>query len=803
MPPEPRPARSTRPLPPALAPFVPSPSARPARLTRRVVAVVLLLPVWPWAWGQARVEAPQPAPLGLRPSLAIGPTAVDRSQQPVQLSGERLYGRPDLDTVVEGAAVLRKGDTEIQADRLEYYEPDDLARARGAVRVQRAGDVYEGPLLELRVDAFEGFFLQPRYRFERNGAHGEAERVDFIDENRVRIRNASMTTCRRLPGPEWLPDWVLRAASIRLDQEEETGQAEDAVLSFKGAPLLAVPYLSFPLSDRRKSGFLPPTPGLDSVNGVELGLPYYWNIAPNRDATLTPVLMSKRGVNLATEFRYLEADYNGQARLDLMPSDSLRDSARWGLSASHQATLRQPWNDAAMALGLSLNRVSDDNYWRDFTRSTPSLTQRLLANDLTLSGSQGPFSSSLRVLKWQTLQDVSSPITPPYDRLPQLATRFSRQQANGLDWTLDLDYTRFRSDPLLTGQPDGQRAVAALQVARPWRFPFGFITPRLQWHLTQYALDTPLADGSLSASRSVPTFSLDAGLAFERDTVLAGRTLTQTLEPRVFYVNTPYRDQSLLPNYDSGANDFSFATIYTENAFVGNDRLSDSHLLTLGLSSRLLDPASGAEAARLGIAQRLRYRDQNVTLPGGTPALDRFSDILLGAAVNWSPNWALDATVQFNPKTEESVRAVLGGRYQPGPYRVLSAAYRFQRDQSEQIDIGWQWPLAGGAAGPVAGGGLGSQRWYSVGRLNYSLVDSKLVDTVLGFEYDADCWLGRVVLERLQTGTSSASSRIMFQLEFVGFTRLGANPLQTLRNNVPGYRLLREAGGGSAAAQAL
>jgi LPS-assembly protein len=252
-----------------------------------------------------------------------------------------------------------------------------------------------------------------------------------------------------------------------------------------------------------------------------------------------------------------------------------------------------------------------------------------------------------------------------------------------------------------------------------------------------------------------------------------------------------------LPNYDSGANDFNFATIYTENAFAGNDRISDSDLLTLGVSTRLLDPATGAEAARFGIAQRLRFQDQNVTLPSGTAVTSRFSDLLLGASVTWDPKWSTDATVQVSPETGESQRSTIGVRYNPGAYRTVTAAYRYQRNVSEQLDVGWQWPLSApwGDAGPskgAGGSGLGEGRWYSVGRLNYSINERKLVDTVIGFEYDAGCWLSRVVLERLQTSTTSATQRLMFQLEFVGFTRLGVSPLSALKGHIPNYQLLRQ-----------
>ena len=762
--------------------------------------------------GQAQSQAAaalQP-PGSLQPALLLKPSlqlqellsASQRAALPTYLYGERASGRTDLDTVLEGNAVLRRGDLVVRADRLEHNQLDDLAKAAGNVSINRAGNVYEGPALELKVDAFEGFFLKPRYQFLQGG-HGQADRVDFLDEKRSVITNATYTTCRRLPGPDWMPDWILKASSLTLDYEEDIGVAKGAVLSFKGLPLLPVPYLSFPLSDLRKSGFLPPTIGLDNVNGAELTVPYYWNIAPNRDAKFSPTLMSKRGVNLGGEFRYLEANYAGAVGATWMPGDALRASDRWSVTSVYSGLINTPFAALGpLGVTVNLNRVGDDNHWKDFTREsnstsfgTSSLTQRLLANEARVAWGRGDFAASVRALKWQTLQDVESPIVPPYDRLPQVVGRYARG-LGGFDVSVDADYTQFNADRQLTGQPNARRTFALGQFSRTWDGPGGFIRPKLQVHAAQYEFDAPLANGATSANRTVPTFSVDSGLVFEREASYFGRDLLQTLEPRLFYVATPFRDQNLLPNYDSGAIDFNFATIYTENAFVGNDRISDNNLLTLGVATRLLDPKDGAEVARLSVAQRLRLEDQLVTLPGGAPVVERFSDILLGAGLSWNPRWSMDSTVQFNPKTERSTRATLTARYSPGNYRVVTAAYRFQRDASEQLDIGWQWPLNDlwGDKGQDlgAGRGLGEGHWYSVGRLNFSLADRKLVDAVIGLEYDAGCWLARFVVEQLQTSLASANQRIMFQLEFVGFGRVGANPLKSLKDNIPRYQYLRE-----------
>jgi LPS-assembly protein len=745
-------------------------------------------------------------------ALVLRPTPVlaevlspeQRRDAPVFLQGDRVSGRTDLETVVQGDAVMRKADTVIHADKLEYYQPTDEARASGNVRINRAGNLYEGPLVELKVEAFEGFFQQPSYHFAQNGAHGEASRADFLDVNHTVVYDATYTTCRRLPGPSWMPDWVLRAASISLDNEEEVGVANGAYLSFKGVPILPVPAISFPLTEKRKSGLLPLTTGIDSISGTTLALPYYWNIAPNRDATITPTLMTSRGVDVGVTYRYLEPGGSGRVFADSMPGDKLRNLDRWGLAWTHNGTLDTGLpNVSPVALALNINRVSDDNYWRDFSSSEAILTQRLLPGDALASWSSGPVSGTVHVLKWQVLQDPDSPIIPPYDRVPQITAHMGQGNVQGFDWSLDGDFTQFQADRLLTGQPNAQRTFALAQLSRPWLAPQGFITPKLQLHAAAYQFDTPLADASQSANSVVPTFSLDSGLVFERNSTLLGRDFVQTLEPRAFYVYTPYRNQSYLPNYDTGVADFNFASIYLENAFVGHDKISDNNLLTMGLTTRFLDAESGNQYARFGIAQRLRFDPQQVTLDTTTsPAESGLSDVLLGAEVNLNERWTLDSTTQYNPLTDKSERATVGARYNPGNYRVLNAAYRFQRNVSEQIDVSWQWPINDlwGDKGQDRGKGQGQGdgRYYALGRLNYSLDQSTLVDTILGVEYDAGCWLARVVLARTQTSTSSAVQRLIFQLEFVGFTRIGtADPRATLTQNISRYQNLRDAGASS------
>jgi LPS-assembly protein len=763
----------------------------------------------------APTQAAAPLPsLVLRSSPLLEEAISQRQVQEgaVYLQGQRLRVRPDLDMVIEGEASIRKPGVSVQAGRLSFDQSQDVVEATGQVRLNRPGSLLTGPQLTLQVDSFQGTLTQPTFELYKSGAYGQAAQIEFVDDQRAIVRQASYTTCRRTPGPEWLPAWVLKATRLDLDEEESTVRAEGVQLRFQDVPVLGIPAVTFPMTSERKSGLLPPVVGITTNNGVELAQPYYFDIAPNRDATVTTHLMSKRGVAVDTEFRYLERDYSGQARLNLMPTDSLRDQTRWGWSSQHNGSLDTGWDGVGrIGLGLNLNRVSDDNYWRDFSRSGEVLTQRLLPSTGVLSWGRGNLSMSAQVQRWQTLQDINAPITPPYDRAPQIGLRYGKWQADGLDWSVQADTTRFEARydriPLhpSANRPvpsNGERSFVLTQVSRPWLRPWGFFTPKLQLHATRYQLDSPMDNGHRSVNRVLPTLSLDAGLVYERETQWFGRGVTQTLEPRVFYARTPFRDQSLLPVYDSGATDFNLSTIYSENTYVGHDRLVDNDALTLGVTSRFFDANNGAEMLRMGLAQRIRFSDQRVVLPGQAAATSGLSDLLLGAGVRWDDRWTLDSTVQINSQTDRISRSTLQARYSPSPYRVVNAAYRLNQGVSEQLELGWQWPLSDVFGRPAAqaesawtrtpGQGLGPDRWYSVGRLNFSLTESRMVDSLLGFEYDAGCWIGRIAFERIQSTVTTATSRLLFQLEFIGLARVGASPLNALRNNIPRYMNLRD-----------
>lgn len=775
------------------------------RLPSLAVAAVLL--AHGGAVGAEDVEPPKGAPEGLEPSRSLRPAPRgDAARQlPIVLQARTLRGQPGLETVAEGDVEFRRGGLVIRADRLTYDQPEDRANARGSVRIEREGAVYRGPELELRVQRFEGFFLQPQFEFTLLQAGGRAERLDFLGSGRSRALQAMYTSCPR-EGPEE-PDWVLRADRVDIDLDASEGRADGAVLRFLGTPILALPAMSFPLGDTRKSGWLPPSVNIDNRSGVELAVPYYWNIAPNRDATIAPRLITRRGLGLDLEFRYLEPAHEGELRVDALPDDRVARRSRESVQWLHESTL--PLGVRARA---DLMRVSDADWWRDFPNRGHSLTARLLATRLAF---ERPFGDGLRAqgldgvegvayaraARWQVLQSADAPIVAPYERSPQVGVRLDGR-GGGLQWAMEAEYNRFvlpSSDAAGAARTQGERAHVLASASLPWREPGWWLVPRLAVNAARYDVDPGQAGQARRAARTIPSFSVDAGVELERDTEAFGRRLHQTLEPRLLYVNTPFRAQSHLPVFDAAAKDFNFVSIYGDNAFSGVDRVSDAHQITAGVTTRLVDAVSGAEALRLGLVQRFLLRTQQVTAqadgtPDGPPLTQRFSDLLLLGSTSVFPSWQLEGSVQYNAEITRAVRSIVGVRYSPGPFRTVSATYRFARGLSEQVELGWQWPLLARAMadrGVADGGGCGGT-WYGVGRVNYSMKDSRITDSVLGVEYDAGCWIGRVVAERLSTGRSEATTRLLLQLELVGLSRIGSNPLRVLKDNIPGYRLLRE-----------
>ncbi|MDP4621994.1 MAG: LPS-assembly protein LptD, partial [Hydrogenophaga sp.] len=516
--------------------------------------------------------------------------------------------------------------------------------------------------------------------------------------------------------------------------------------------------------------------------------------------TFYPTVMAKRGIDYGAEYRYLTPGSDGVIRGAFMPNDGLRNNEdRWALSYQHAHRL--PLDRALAAVGLggearlrwNLNRVGDDNYWRDFPRGTTSLTSRLLNNETEVSWAGGPWQFSALANQWQTLQVPEALIGVPFNRVPSLAWRYNPTElawAGLSDWKLSVqaEWTQFERNTL-EGPADGNngaRSVLVSQVSRDWGGPAWFIKPKFQWHTSQYALDARNAEGQTSYAKSIPTVSVDTGLIFERDFDWLDQSHQQTLEPRLFWTWTPFEVQNN-PIYDTAFKEFNTTTLFSENLWGGHDRLSDTRAVTAGLTSRWLRAADGGEWARVGVAQRLTLADCVGEVGCPQAETEVRSDILLDGNVRLTDRWAADFTAQLDNQAEFARRTVTSLRYSPTNYRTVSVGLRTQKatteaEQTEFVDLGWQWPVSdlwgADAQDQGPGRGLGVGRWYSVAKINYNVADKAVSDLVAGFEYDGGCWVGRFVTSQVLRGAEQKNINYMFQLEFVGFSRLGVSPAQ-------------------------
>jgi len=601
---------------------------------------------------------------------------------------------------------------------------------------------------------------------------GDAERIEFEGEGQYRLKQATYSTC-----PAGNRDWYAEVGELKLDYHRAEGEGKDGKVYFQGVPILYSPWLSFSLDNERKSGLLSPSFGSTSRGGVEFMLPWYWNIAPNMDATIAPRVMTKRGTQWNTDVRYLDHKYSGESHIDYLPDDRLEHKNRYAYAIQHRQQFAYGFTGA-----LSLNGVSDGTYFSDMSKPATGLAQGSQLRQAQLSYSGGWWGASMIAQRYQVLQDPSlPPVTEPYRRLPQINLSATRHD-------LPLGSTASFSGELVKfGHPTnviGQRNTYYPQISLPLQTAFMQVTPKLGVNFTRYQLERQAAGTPSSLSRSVPIFSLDGSLVFERDTDLFGRNLIQTLEPRLYYLYVPQRDQTQIPVFDTGVADFSFSQIFAENRYSGGDRIADANQLTAAVTSRIIDPASGAELARALIGQRYYFTTQHVTLPavGTNPAevarTGRSADVLAALSGAVLPHTYVDAGWQYNPRDARTERLNLGGRYQPQIGKVLNAGYRYTRDLLGQIDVSAQWPLAGG--------------WHAVGHYNYSNKDRRMIEGVGGFEYDGGCWIARVVVQRIATLTQQATTSLFLQLELNGFSRIGSNPLDILKRNVPGYGLVNQ-----------
>jgi len=682
------------------------------------------------------------------------------------LSAERITGDDKRNITASGGVVMRQRGLAIAADRLDYTEENETVVATGNVRIDRAGDVVTGPRLAYRLDKETGemeapLFEIPKTPERRTASRGKAVRA-LLEENEVsRLYGAEYTSC---PVPR--DDWTLKVRELELDTKGQVGTAYNATVEFFGVPILYSPWLNFPLNNERKTGFLAPTFGSSGRGGFEYAQPWYWNIAKDQDATITPKLFAKRGLQLGGEYRYLKPTFSGQADLEFLPNDSIAERDRYLIGLKHFQALGRGWN-----LSLQAQRVSDDNYFRDLSTRVAATSQTNLPRDLVVGYGDDNWSFSARNVAYQTLQDPLAPVTVPYRQLPQLLLSGLKQDLGGFDVQGVGEFTNYRHPDLV----NGRRLIAYPQVSYPVRRPWGYVTPKAGYHVTRYDLSSDNGAAAGNATRELPVASVDAGLFFDRPWRVAGFDFVQTLEPRLFYLYAPFRDQSRLPNFSTAEADFGANALFRENRFVGGDRIGDANQLTVAVTSRLVESGTGIERLKATLGQIYYFEPQRVGLDAAAPARENSrSDLVALVSGQVAPSFYIDSGLEYDASQARARRFDVAARYNPAPGRVLNAAWKFTRDEVRQVDLSGQWPVGGGLT--------------LVGRWNWSLKDRKLVEGLAGIEYNAGCWEIRAVAHRFITATQQVSTSFQVQLELTGLSRIGINPLETLRQNISGYR---------------
>lgn len=720
--------------------------------------------------------------LRMQTTLAGVPAQRTPERPPVYFEADRIQGHGDRETEAQGNVRARVQGRAFSADWMRFDTRYNELTAIGNVQLEQAAYVMEGLRLRYELDTERGimeravFFLSPQTTgnvpIAGSGgrpidARGTAERILFEGPGVFRAEQAAFTTCG--PGDD---AWYIRSRDLQIYQERGVGVARNATVEFKDTPIFYAPYFSFPLQQERKSGFLAPRYGSSSASGFEFAAPYFWAMAPNYDLLLTPRALSKRGVQLQSQFRYLQPNYRGDFYYEVLPDDRTSDRSRQAVAWKHTQDLGYGW------LGrFDLNKVSDEKYFTDLSTKVAVTSLTYLTREASLSrsgtwGATGTYALGGLVQGWQTLQtDPLAPLTPPYSRRPQMTFNARNPDTFGADFDLQSSYVDFHH-PTLTS---GRRVVLYPSLSMPMQSPAFSFVPKVGVHATRYTLDArtnPLTD----ATRVVPIASVLGSATFERDAKVFGNAYTQTLEPKAYYVYVPFRDQRQLPNFDSGLQDINFASIFTENQFSGNDRINDANQLTLGASSRLINPASGFEVLRGALAQRYYFRPQEVTLPG-VPVRNNQSarsDLLAAVGGSFTRSISADLGWQYNTDTRQTQRTSVSARYNPQQGKLFNVAYRQSVSSSfRQFDASVQWPIA--------------QGWNTVGRWNYSIQEKRMLEGLAGLEYDGGCFVFRVVAHRLSTATTAANSSIFMELQLNGVARAGSNTLDLLKRNVGGY----------------
>jgi LPS-assembly protein len=745
----------------------------------------------------ARAEDP-PCPSQISPpARAASPGATGRPQ-PVAAAG-RIEVASDRATLgvngnmmLQGNVEVRQGERVIRSDQVQYDARNGAVSSSGRID-------YDDPLVHVTGSggsysaAGGADFSAAQFELHQRAARGAAHSMRLTPQGSLLLKGVTFTTC-----PANDRSWQLKADRITLNTRNKVGTGRDARVDPFGVPLMYLPWVSFPLSSERKSGFLFPSIGNTSTSGLQLAVPYYWNIAPNADFTFQPVEYSKRGPDLGGDLRFLTPSQRGELSWNYLPNDSVFHGSRSRVQLNDVAEL-----PADFRLSLAVQNVSDDLYFQDFSQSPEGTSTAFLERRATLSYRGEHWTVDGEAQEYQTIDTTLLIAERPYTRVPRLAVKSDYTLGGLVHYGFESEVVNFQhaapgpGEPLL---PSGWRADVMPAVSLDLAGPGYFLRPAFAWRGTQYQLDNTAPGAPRSPSRTVPIASLDTGLVFERDSGSRGER-TLTLEPRVLYLDVPYRNQDALPVFDTALPDLNPVELFRTNRYVGADRVSDANQVSFGVTSRLLDALDGRQFLAATFGQTYYFQSPRVTLPGETPVSGKHSDLVATAAVTAFQHWGADLGVQWDPQNARSERTEVNLQYKPARDAVVNLGYRYERfvqlpeivqgvvlacnsqplapagcDQQgyDQVDFSAAWPIR--------------RNWAVFARDVYDLRDAEELEQFAGFEYRACCWRLRLGARRyVSSFTGSRDTGIWLQLELAGLAGVGSASDTSLTEEIRGY----------------
>ncbi|MGN2249053.1 LPS-assembly protein LptD [Frateuria sp. GZRe14] len=717
--------------------------------------------------------------------------------------------RETSDTVVDAAHVdssnravyrlsgnvrIERADQLLRGDRIDYNDTTTDYDAQGNVRYQEAGELLSADRLRGNTQANRGVAENVRYQLLQSRGNGTAARGELLDAQRSRYNLVSYSTCD--VGHHL---WEVRAKSLEIDKSTGVGKAHGATMRFADVPFLYLPYFTFPVDNRRKSGFLYPTFGSSNRSGTMFAIPYYLNLAPNYDATIEPRIYTQRGAMLAGEFRYLVPGTRGQLNFEYLPNDHGDNSSdadptkgndRWLLKYGDATRLWGPWS-----FTTSINRASDRSYLRDFGNDLYTSSIGTLASNAYIRGRGNWWSATFGADSYQNVDPYLPDTVVQYKRWPRATLGMDVPITRWLKFGMDSEAVAFRKENAI----EGNRLDLYPYVDADFRGAAWFVRPKLAYRYTAYELSGnyatygyrgPLSTtqvspfGDRTPSRALPIASLDTGLVFERATSLFGTTYTQTLEPRLYYLYVPYRNQDDLPLFDTRRMSFDYWQLFSPNQFSGADRQMNANDLTAALTTRLLDD-DGVERLSASIGQIHYFAPQRVQLPNSAttaaaPTDWTRSDYVAELGVQLTERWRLNSAYQWSPNTRQTDLGTLGLQRRIGADGIFNFSYRYRRNYVEQYDASAIYPI--------------SERWRLLGRWVYSVRDQRTVEALAGVEYDSCCVALRVVGRHYVVASGPVAERgrtnnaLMFELVFKGLGAFNGQTEDVLRRGILGYQ---------------